>query len=64
MVRRSFALAHEDVEMRKALLLHVEARILSNQPFFVSVLGISKKGKEELLSAKAWRNVRPLAVTK
>jgi hypothetical protein len=37
MVRRSFALAHEDVEMRKALLLHVEARILSNQPFFVSV---------------------------
>jgi hypothetical protein len=45
MVRRSFALAHEDVEMRKALLLHVEARILSNQPFFDSVLGISKKGK-------------------
>jgi hypothetical protein len=36
MVRRSFALAHEDDETRRALSLHVEAKILSNQQFFAS----------------------------
>jgi hypothetical protein len=47
MVRRSLALAHGDVETRKAPSLHVEARILSNQPYFISVLGNFEKRERE-----------------
>jgi hypothetical protein len=43
MVRRSLALTHGDVETRKVLSLHVEAKVLSNLLFFISVLGNFEK---------------------
>ena len=46
MVRRSLALAHGDVEMRTVLSLHIEARILSNQPFFISGSGQFREKRE------------------